>query len=176
MGLIFWDDPVDIGASLCCLLILIKFDHRPRSPDQSVANENETEVLDRQGEEALYNDVVVVEEEDLYNEFTFLDESRDQSPLIDKHYSSESESLSIATNSTDESTEVIFIDEPPDPKGKHKQLAIYDEDEEGKQPIFLCMALVPTGLNKDEYRRVGMAEIWDLDLVEEAEEVEVTIV
>jgi hypothetical protein len=57
-------------------------------------------------------------------------------------------------------------------KGKWKQKDI--SSDEGNSTVY-CMVLLPMGIELEEYRRVGLAEIWRLDIFQGVPEKEIII-
>lgn len=70
---------------------------------------------------------------------------------------------------SDGNQEVFYIPESRDIKGKQK---VYHNEK----PIVCCLVLLSTGINREEYRRIGIAELEDLDGFENVPEKVVTIV
>jgi hypothetical protein len=156
LGTAFLDEPGEPGTRLWCLPILV-IPEDPRSLYGAFSGfDDNVKLLSEEGEDN-----------------TSAGESRDLgNDLIDEEYESAEDTNSMGSISSGGSEEVIFLDlgATTESRGRRK------EDKSDNWLTACCMVLQPTGIKQDEYRRIGVAQIWDLEDFENIPERCLTIV
>jgi hypothetical protein len=159
IGKVFSDEPVEPGARLWCLPILVKTIYPSSLGGDIKGYDGETnfgeDLYPLDGEDAI--DIPRIGSE--YQEIERIDEGQESAKNI-----ASPESVDL-----DQSEDVLYLWAPRNIKGKQKLLA----DE---KPIVCCLVLLPTGIKQEEYRRIGIVELEDWESFENVPERILTIV
>ena len=140
VGKAFLNEPAEREAYLWCLPVLEKLE--TPTPEGTVHIEERV-------------NMVQAEDKDITSMAGRLEQEIE---LMDTEYHPAEDIGSMGSVSSDDSEEAVYIDRYRNPNDKERLRG----DEWG---TVWRMVLLPTGITANEYRRIGIAEMWNLDQI-----------